>query len=62
MRIVGQARLIESDEQSRMLVCWMTAELTSGSATVRVPIHAVSESGLGLIVDQSMATGIQVEL
>ncbi len=45
-----------------MLVSGMTAELTSGSATVRVPIHDVSESGLGLIVDQSMATGIQVEL
>ena len=62
LRIVGQARLIESDEQSRMLVSGMTAELTSGSATVRVPIHDVSESGLGLIVDQSVATGIQVEL
>ncbi|MCH8977757.1 MAG: PilZ domain-containing protein [Armatimonadetes bacterium] len=61
-QILGHVQLAQSDEQSRVLVSGMSAELSLGSIKVSAWVHDVSESGLGLVLEEPLASGVPVEL
>ncbi len=60
--ILGHVQLAQSDEQSRVLVSGMSAELSLGSLEIPAWVHDVSESGLGIVLEEPVASGMPVEL
>ena len=61
-QILGHVQLARSDEQSRVLVSGMSAELSFGAHKVPARVNDVSESGLGLVMDKPLPAGMPVEL
>ena len=61
-QILDHVQLARSDEQSRLLVSGMSAELSFGSLKVPASVHDVSESGLGFVADEPLSSGMSVEV